>query len=93
MTRQEILAQANHCVSVDRNATHGDPEDNFQTIAELYTAYLTKADRPNGLLPHDVAVLNILQKVSRILTSPEHPDHWIDIAGYAACGGQCATKD
>lgn len=89
MNRSEILQAAGQCVSVDRNATHGEPEDNFAAIAELQTAYLSRLKRPDGLLPHDVAVLNILQKVARLITSPEHPDHWVDLAGYAACGGEC----
>jgi len=94
MTRTEILAEADLIVNKDRSATHGEPEDNFRTIALLYSAYLDAIDyNSNGLQAHDVAVLNILQKVSRIATSPNHPDHWVDIAGYAACGGQCATKE
>jgi len=35
--------------------------------------------------------MNLL-KLARIKTSPEHADHWIDIAGYAACGGEVATN-
>ncbi len=35
----------------------------------------------------------ILMKLSRLATSPAKPDHWIDMAGYAACGGECATKE
>lgn len=92
MTRTEILATATDYVSIDRNATHGEPEDNFATIAKLWEAYLFGRKNRSGLGPHDVAVMNILQKVSRICNSPECADHWIDIAGYAACGGQCATQ-
>jgi hypothetical protein len=29
-----------------------------------------------------------LVKVSRISTSPSKLDHWVDLAGYAACGGE-----
>lgn len=96
MTRTEILTEADRIVNKDRSATHGEPEDNFRTIAELWTAYLraTKHDpEEDGLFAHDIAIMNILQKVSRVATSPNHPDHWIDIAGYAACGGQCAMKE
>jgi len=90
MHREAILAKATEYVTRDRNATHGEPENNFQLIADLQSVYI-KAK--NGrLAPHDIAALNILQKLARIVTSPEHPDHWTDIAGYAACGGECAAK-
>ena len=36
----------------------------------------------------DVAVMMIQLKLARIKTSPEHADHWMDVAGYAACGGE-----
>ena len=99
MNREEILKESIKCVTRDRNATHGEPEDNFRAIADLQNAYLKAVQRHRyfkgeanvapdiSLTSVDVAVLNILQKVARIVTTPECPDHWIDIAGYAACGG------
>lgn len=90
--REEILREAIQCVTKDRNATHGDPEDNFGTIAGLWNVFLD--ERTAGdLTAVDVATMMILMKVSRILTSPEHQDHWVDIAGYAACGGEISTKN
>jgi hypothetical protein len=35
---------------------------------------------------HDVAAMMIMIKLSRIAWTPEDIDHWVDIAGYAACG-------
>lgn len=99
--REGVLNKAKEYVLRDRNALHGDPEDNFKVIANLYNAYVDGRKRElerNSIvlmsqdfefLPHDVAVLNILQKVARIITSPSHMDHWVDIAGYAACGADC----
>lgn len=96
MKRNEILDSAMECVMKDRAATHGEAEDNFNTIADLWNAYL----KSKGLMPKDkgmdgkdTAVLMILMKVSRLVTSPEHSDHWVDIAGYSACGGSIATKE
>ena len=88
MTRSEILAAAAHAVTQDRNATHGEPEDSFGLIAAYWSAHL---DRP--ISSSDVAVMMNLLKLARIKTSPHHADHWIDIAGYAACGGEVATND
>ncbi len=94
MTRQEILEIAIKYVTKDRTAVHGEPEDNFATIAkfqEVYLSAITKNRIDPTLQPHDVAILNILQKIARIIQTPHHLDHWIDIAGYAACGGQCVN--
>lgn len=96
MDRKQILDAAIECVMKDRNATHGDPEDNFNNIAKYWNAYFQSKDpKPimKEITPTDVAALMILVKMSRLSTSPSHPDHWIDIAGYAACGGGIATKE
>jgi hypothetical protein len=33
-----------------------------------------------------------LLKIARLKNSPNHRDSWVDIAGYAACGAECALK-
>ena len=89
VTRAEILATATQYVTKDRAATHGDAENNFQRIAELWNAYMDTDD----ITAIDVAVMLTLLKVARIRSNPTHADNWIDIAGYAACGGEIATGD
>lgn len=89
MTRADILATASEYVTKDRAATHGDAEDNFRRIADLWNAYLGVDD----ITSIDVAVMLALLKVARIRSNPTHADNWIDIAGYAACGGEIATGD
>lgn len=37
----------------------------------------------------DVAMMQVLIKASRSTVSPGKLDHWVDVAGYAACGGDC----
>ena len=81
--RANILDEAKLIVTTDRDAEYGTPEDNFQRIANLWTAYTGVAFEP-----HDVATMMLLVKVARISTSPHKEDHWVDIAGYAACGGE-----
>jgi len=83
MTRSEILETAREYVTKDRQATHGDLEDNFSSIADLWAAYLGI-----NILPHDVAVMQALLKIGRIKSNSKHADNWIDMAGYAACGGE-----
>lgn len=45
----------------------------------------------NLLDAHDVAILVDLVKTSRLAWSPEKRDNWVDKAGYAACGWECAA--
>ena len=89
MKRADILATASEYVTQDRAATHGDAENNFRRIADLWNAYLGV----NTISAVDVAVMLALLKVARIKSNPTHADNWIDIAGYAACGGEIATGD
>lgn len=96
MNRVEILETAIVYTTKDRNTTHGEPEDNFRIIAVYWETYLRsigKLAEDMVITSVDVAAMMVLMKTSRLATSPNKADHWIDIAGYAACGGQCATKD
>lgn len=86
--RAEILQAAEKAVCKDRAATHGDMEDNFATIAEHWTTYLG-----TEVSAIDVAVMMGLLKIARIKSNPKHEDNWIDLAGYAACGGEVADKE
>ena len=81
--RREILSDAAVCVCSDRNRMYGEPEDNFDVIAAMWSAYLGMP-----VTGADVAAMMILFKVARIATA-EKPsrDSYVDIAGYAACGG------
>lgn len=93
--REKILQDALKIVSQDRNKDYGDPEDNFGVIADYWATYLHSKNlfADTGVLTAtDVAAMMILMKCSRLATSPDKEDHWVDIAGYAACGGQCACK-
>lgn len=97
MTRDEVLNAAKQCVCHDRNNQYGSPEDNFKTIAYLWTDYLNAGNALRGvgicLRAKDVAVMMILLKVARVATgSGNYADGWIDICGYAACGGEIDGK-
>ena len=84
--REELLNEAKACVCRDRNNHYGDAEDNFQDIASLWNiAFGMKKEVLFTSL--DVAIAFALVKIARMSTSPELLDHWVDLAGYAACGG------
>lgn len=86
MTREEILETAKKCVCGDRDKQYGPPENSFRLIARLWNAYLE--DRMSVMLDaKDVAVMMCLFKIARMMTSVKD-DNWIDLAGYAACGGE-----
>jgi hypothetical protein len=71
----------------DRTVTHGNPEDNFATIAALWRGYLTgRFGVDLALQPTDVAWMSLLIKVARAASNPAHADHYVDAAGYATCG-------
>lgn len=92
MTRAEILDKAKDIVTRERQDQYGSPENNFKLVADLWTTYIDEAIMQNGmtvdLRPQDVAVMMMLLKIARIGTGADKEDNWIDIAGYAACGGE-----
>lgn len=91
MTRREILAEAEKCVCGDREQDYGSPEDNFKAIAELWQVYLSKRPQPWDISAKDVAVMMALLKIARIATGASKDDSWVDLAGYAACGGEISS--
>lgn len=95
MLRKDILAKAKECVTNDRQATYGTPENSFTRIANLWTSFLSAYKLPSGvaLSAADVSVMLAMLKIARIANSPQHADNWIDLAGYAACGGEIATEE
>ncbi len=99
MNRKEILEAAERCVCGDREQDYGSPENNFQTIAGLWTEYLISASKSNGIAAEecylitskDVAAMLALLKIARIASGHAKTDNWVDLAGYAACGGEIET--
>lgn len=89
MTRSQILEKANACVNGDREHSYGKPENNFQVIADFWKTYLTSTNGHDiHISPKDVAAMLALLKLSRIAKGNYKDDNWIDLAGYAACGGE-----
>ena len=83
--RAEILAAAAQAVTVDRAATHGEAERSFAQIAALWSVRLGVE-----ITPEQVSILLVDLKTVRAWGNPGHFDNWVDIAGYAACGGEVA---
>ena len=86
MTRESILDTAKQMVCGHREQDYGSPENNFARIASLWSVYL---DVP--ITPVDVAMMMALLKIARIKSGTGTADSFVDLAGYAACGGEIAT--
>lgn len=89
MTRKDILDAALKCVNGDRDTQYGNPEDSFKMIANFWNAYL----ETDIIEPYDVAAMLALLKIARISGGQAKDDNWIDLAGYAACGGEIQNND
>ena len=88
MNRDELFAAAHSVVMGSREAQYGPPDKNFKRIADLWSTYLGVP-----VAPYDVAAMMVLMKTTRLRETPAHTDSWVDIAGYAACGVEIATKE
>lgn len=70
----------------NREGVYGRPDANFQTIAALWSTWLSMRLRHDIKLDAaDVGHLMILMKSARIANSPTHRDSHVDIAGYLDC--------
>lgn len=85
VNRTDILMTANEYITKDRAATHGDAEDSFAAIGNLWGEYLK-----TKVTPADVAIMMVLFKIARFKTNPAHMDNAIDMAGYAALAAEIA---
>ena len=93
--RQEFLKTVESFVCKDRNVTHGDAEDNFRVISQLWNVYLHNSKcEPSSpdLNSTDVAIMMCLFKVARLMSNSKNMENWHDLAGYAACGGGIVMK-
>jgi len=87
MLANEILLTATDTIS-ERGLTYGHPADNLQHTAMLISAYLQ-----TPIHDYQVAGIMVLVKLARSSQSADQIDTWIDMASYAAIGGQLATEE
>lgn len=86
-TRTQTLEKAKACVMVDRQSTHGNPEDSFALIAKFWSDYLGYK-----IKDYEVAIMLGLLKIARMKHGFLHEDNYTDLAGYAACAGELTDK-
>lgn len=91
MKRHEVLIQASELIDGARHQNYGSAHKNFDDIARIWSVLRDGSkDEFDGV---DVAMFMIATKLARLMKSPNNPDHWVDIAGYAALGAEIATMD
>ncbi len=94
-SRKSILEAAKMCVCGDREEDYGSPERNFGTIAAFWEAYIAEKCVGAGIMDiatEDVAAMMALMKIARIAGGGGKADNWVDLAGYAACGGELEAR-
>lgn len=89
--RAGLLDEAREIISKDRSNAYGEPEDNFQRIADLWTA-AGFTHNGNPVSSWAVAIALDLLKTARIVNNPTHRDSWVDKAGYTGCGWQAVER-
>ena len=98
VTKRSVLESAIEAVSGERALNYGAPEANFERIAERWNVHLRNKFGPQAvtqivLSASDVAMMMIDMKLARLENKDGHLDSWVDIAGYAACGGEITAKE
>ena len=87
MTRTEILEMANNCITGKREQDYGSPESNFKLIANFWSLY-----KGVDFSSVDVSMMMALLKIARICNGGGSGDSFVDLAGYAACGGELFSQ-
>ena len=80
--RSKVLEEADALINGERQKNYGKPNENFQVIADMWTAYLD-----HELTPSDVCHMMALLKIARLRNGP-HKDSSVDGAGYLALGAE-----
>jgi len=80
--RVEALREAARIISGERNKQYGNPEDNFERTAKIWSVILGVP-----ISNEDVAMMMVGLKVARYASKSGFQGYtWVDIAGYAGCG-------
>lgn len=90
MQRGQVLQLASAAVA-ERDTKYGSPAENFNRIACRWRSHLL--NRFGIVVELDaisVAMMLADMKLARLEADPTHSDSWVDLGGYAACGGEVA---
>ena len=86
---ETILDEAKATVG-SRDGTHGDPVENHEHIAAMWTAFFDpKLEDDAEITAAEVAQAMVHVKQSRAMVGGATRDHFVDIAGYAHIAHEC----
>lgn len=88
VSRDYILDTAKDLISHDRHDDYGSAEDNHERIAAIWRIILGVPE----IEPWQVALCMAGVKMARLAFDPTKEDSWIDLAGYAALGGEMGVR-
>lgn len=97
MVAGRLLGDAADTVLVKRPGVHGNAEQSFDMIAELWTVYiknimLTRSE--HNLKPRDVAqMMSLLKKARAMYGDVTNEDNFVDDLGYTALAGMLQLPD
>jgi hypothetical protein len=86
-TRTEILQSAEVLINGDREKDYGTPQESFDCIGAMWSAYLG-----HMVSPADVCQMMALLKIAR-LRKGQHYDSSVDAAGYMALGAEMSEGE
>ena len=87
-TRKRVLIEAEKCVCGQREHEYGVPEDNFDRIAKMWSAYMGVEFNPV-----DVSMFMVMLKAARIKSGGGTMDSFVDGCGYFSCGGEIFARN
>ena len=85
--RISMLEEVIDLVGSKRNSEYGEPDENMERTAKLFSTYLG-ARSGDSITGVDIAMFGILLKIGRLIENPNSLDQWKDIAGYSSIGYQ-----
>lgn len=83
-----ILTEADRLTNGDRQDVYSHPYDDFGRATALYQPILDSNLDPR--LKHPLIMIQV--KIARLLSTPNHIDSIVDIAGYANCYSMVLEK-
>lgn len=84
-----IAEEAIHTINGERQDQYGNPEDTFQLIADLWSAYLGNP----AIQAEQVADMMVLLKIAREAGGKGKKDNMVDLIGYAMIGARMRGYD
>lgn len=84
--KKTILDEARQITDGSRSEDYGNPEDNFQKIADYWHVYIQHVNINRGIQigPKDVAAMMVLMKLAREDFRHKR-DNLVDAVGYLRC--------